>query len=329
MTFLKKINKTYLRNIIYTKKIMLLNELVLRVASRLGLGYIPFTLPVHMEVELSNKCNLACAMCPRPSMKRKVGTMSFEVFKKVMDQTRNSITLLWLHLFGEPLLTPELLLKAIDYSKKRGVKEVAASTNAMLLTGGIAKKLLTSKMDRLLICIDGATKKTHEALRKGSDYDVVVRNVKRFFELKKRLKNDSLTVVLQIIKLEVNKDEIEAYFEQWKTYDCEIHVKQCSDWSKQIEGRGVLLPFQQPEDYPVCQRPWMDLSILWDGRVSICCRDVNGIAIIGNINKDPLKKVWNSKKMRLIRKFIYEGKLENISICKNCDDWMVSDERLK
>lgn len=77
-------------------------------------------IPYAINVELTNKCNLHCRMCPRPRMKNlDVGDMDFELFKKIVDDMatfaneKTSFTLVGL---GEPLMYDKLF-DAIKYVK--------------------------------------------------------------------------------------------------------------------------------------------------------------------------------------------------------------------
>ena len=75
-----------------------------------------------------------------------------------------------------------------------------------------------------------------------------------------------------------------------------------------------------------CYFPWHEVSILWDGSIVPCCRDYNGDYILGNINKEPLKKIWNNKKAKSLRAEFINGKITN-KLCKNCKEanWELKD----
>ncbi len=68
-----------------------------------------------------------------------------------------------------------------------------------------------------------------------------------------------------------------------------------------------------------CYLPWHSVNILWDGRVVSCCRDYNGIYVLGDLKKDSLKKIWNGKPARALRKELASGNVKN-SLCAPCKE---------
>jgi sulfatase maturation enzyme AslB (radical SAM superfamily) len=68
---------------------------------------LPF--PEDVIVETFAYCNLRCIMCPYPNLQRSKGEMSFDVFKKIVDEMamENPCGRLWVAILGEPFLRPE------------------------------------------------------------------------------------------------------------------------------------------------------------------------------------------------------------------------------
>ena len=72
--------------------------------------------------------------------------------------------------------------------------------------------------------------------------------------------------------------------------------------------------------YP-CIRPWFSVTILWDGRVTLCCKEYDGKYILGDLSRgDTLKNVWNGKKIIALRKALIENKLSLEHPCTTCRD---------
>jgi hypothetical protein len=68
-----------------------------------------------------------------------------------------------------------------------------------------------------------------------------------------------------------------------------------------------------------CAKPFRELSIRWDGGVSICCEDWRGIFKVGNTNETPVSDLWHGKELDAVRRFLYSGMRSNISVCHGCD----------
>ena len=77
--------------------------------------------PRYLFCEVTNYCNLDCLQCARPSMKRSLGTMSYEVFIKIVDEVGPHVDIFDLNMWGEPLINPHIF-DMIEYAKKNGVK---------------------------------------------------------------------------------------------------------------------------------------------------------------------------------------------------------------
>ena len=65
--------------------------------------------------------------------------------------------------------------------------------------------------------------------------------------------------------------------------------------------------------------------LLFDGKVSICCRDYSGELIIGDIKDNSLDEIRKSKKLLSLQKAHTSRNLENYNLCKNC---FIIDDRI-
>ncbi len=100
-------------------------------------------------------------------------------------------------IFIEPLLHPQFQ-EMLRYSKKKGLR-VDFNTNANSLTEEKAKAILESGLDKIVFSVDGVSAATYEKVRRGGNYDRVLRNIKRFTHLKNTGKYDKPETGLQTI----------------------------------------------------------------------------------------------------------------------------------
>ena len=47
-----------------------------------------------------------------------------------------------------------------------------------------------------------------------------------------------------------------------------------------------------------CYRQWLTFTVLWDGRVSLCCADFDGREILGDLRTSTIEDVWNNDRYR-------------------------------
>lgn len=279
--------------------------------------------PEIFAIELTNYCNLRCVMCPRRLMKRKIGFMDFNLFKKIINQIKGYNDYVWLHDMGESLFHPQLEL-FINYCADNGIKPFL-STNATVLNGKNALKILNSKLDKLLLCLDGATQETYEKIRVNSNFDKVRNNILNFLKLKKKLGKSKPYSVIQIIQMNETEKEIETFKKQWDGLADEVLVKVFSTWAGQIEDIKKIskeehryYPFRK-ERYP-CSLLWRNLVVLWDGDVVPCCLDFDGKFVFGNLNEEKLDEIWNSEKIQKMRMEQINNNFDNL-LCRECLEW--------
>ncbi len=274
--------------------------------------------PNELNLEITNNCNLACIMCPRPNMKRRVGSMEYDLFKRIIDQVREHVDLVYIAGgLGEPTLHKRLG-EMITYARVAGVR-VGLSTNATLLNPGICQAIFDARPDLILLSLDGATKEIHEKIRVGSNFEETMSKVEYFLK-EKHLKNlKQLYTIVQMIYMSENKIEMDSFRKRWLSYKGinEIRMKKyihLQGASEYPENNSAVIKNQ----YKSCILPWRQISISWDGKAAICCRDLDYTEQIGDAAVHSIPEIWNSEKMVNYRKLIATGNKKKISICKNC-----------
>lgn len=273
--------------------------------------------PEVFNIELTNACPMNCIMCPRKYMKRKIGFMSFDLFKKIIDQLHGYTHAVWLHHFGESLLHPEID-KFINYAKQNKIK-TRLSINPVLLNKENINKI--QNLDYLHISLDGTNEQTYKKLRgKNADYNKAVQAIKEFL----KCENKPYTT-LAIIRMKETEKEIETFKEQWENSGIDnIEIKEFTTWDGSVKKIQSLASefseaYKKSLPYP-CIRPWHRLTILWDGRVVPCCYDYDGKFVLGDLNTQTIKEVWNSEKTLRLREQHILNDFNGNNLCKDCKE---------
>ena len=68
-----------------------------------------------------------------------------------------------------------------------------------------------------------------------------------------------------------------------------------------------------------CPGPWVTPSIGWDGKVTVCCKDITFKINMGNINDKKLKEIWHSEEMNELRIKHIKNELRDVFPCCVCD----------
>src|SRR5205814_2147465 len=64
---------------------------------------------------------------------------------------------------------------------------------------------------------------------------------------------------------------------------------------------GAGGPLDESMKHARCAKPFREISVRWDGSVSICCNDWRGVYKIGNVFKTPIKDLWQSPRFNAAR----------------------------
>ena len=272
--------------------------------------------PVEIILEITNNCNLDCIMCPRVNMKRAVSNMKLDLFKKIIDEVKDHAELVYLAGgLGEPTMHRNLGAM-IAYCKANNVR-VGLSTNATILTKKITDTILTNQPDLILLSLDGATKEIHEKIRVNSVFERTMGMVKYFLEEKQKRNLEKIYTIVQMIYMPANKSEAEEFKSKWQQFKSVNEVR----FKKFLYLQGAdYYPEPVKNDFSAnsCVLPWRQLSISHDGKVAICCRDLDFTTITGDVTENTIQEIWNSDQFRRYRELISSQKKDLIPICKSC-----------
>jgi MoaA/NifB/PqqE/SkfB family radical SAM enzyme len=265
-------------------------------------------LPEIVQIESTNICNAKCVFCPRDDMHRKQGIMSFDLFKKIVDECAElGITHVRVHNYGEPFVDRKLVEK-VRYAKQRGIAQVGMISNGSLINEEVARGMIEAGLDAINISVDASGKEVFESTRIGLKYDKVIANIERIVRIRAELGKRRPKLILSFVRQNNSADE-QAFIEHWRTIADKIHVTDLHNW-------GGTLNRESDVNYP-CYRPWLTFTVLWDGRVSLCCADFDGRTILGDMNASSIQDIWNAEPYRKVRREHLES--GGPDICRSCD----------
>ncbi|MEO5895887.1 MAG: radical SAM/SPASM domain-containing protein [Vicinamibacterales bacterium] len=265
-------------------------------------------LPEIVQIESTNICNAKCVFCPRDEMHRKQGIMSFDLFTKIVDEcVELGITHVRVHNYGEPFVDRKLVEK-IRYAKQKGIKEVGMISNGSLINEDVARGMIEAGLDAINISVDASGKEVFESTRLGLKYDKVIANIERIVRIRAESGEKRPKLILSFVRQNNSLDE-QAFIEHWRKIADKIHITDLHNW-------GGTLNQESDVTYP-CYRPWLTFTVLWDGRVSLCCADFDGHTILGNMNTSSIREVWNDEPYRAVRREHLES--GGPDVCRACD----------
>jgi len=284
-------------------------------------------MPVSIGAELTNNCNLHCPECSSGSgqMQRERGFMDIELFNKVMKELSPYLYYINLYFQGEPMLHPLFF----SFVRNSINTHTVVSTNGHFLSEDNSEKIVRSRLSKLIISLDGIDQDTYSAYRINGNVNTVIDGIKNVTDAKKRY-NSSLKIEIQFLVNRYNEHQIPKIRRLANRVKTSLILK-----SMQIidqKNIGSWLPLNgrfrrykmKNGEYVIknslpdrCARLWLNPVITWDGKVIPCCFDKNAEYVMGDLNHDSFREIWDGPKYRIFRKSILSGR-HMIDICRNC-----------
>jgi len=179
--------------------------------------------PLHLDIEITNVCNLLCPMCPRTLIiKNNIPLTPYFIDIRVFQLAvssgfGNGLCAVNLNAAGETLFHPDIV-RMVDYAKNMDVLDVMFHTNATLLTESLSYDLVSAGLDKLIVSFDSPVKEHYEKIRVGASYDQVLNNVRQFVEIRNRRNRKLPQVRINMVVMQENEGEIEQMIDLWRDY---------------------------------------------------------------------------------------------------------------
>jgi radical SAM protein with 4Fe4S-binding SPASM domain len=242
-------------------------------------------------------------------MLRSKGFIDEDLYKRVIDQASQlGFKKLDLRNFGEPILDKRLPRLA-SYAKSKGLDKIYIHTNGY----GISDKIVDSWGESGIVDVNISLspKKEFSKTRPGINVEKLFNDIEKVMTGNSQWKH---IISIDYIHTGDSTVEEEREFLEWikrigaqKRIDIQLH-----NWAS-----GDVKTHTQ------CHRLWSSVTVLFDGRVSLCCLDYEGKVTLGDVRTSTLEEILNSEEYRMVRRNHINGKF--LEICASCDMPTVKD----
>lgn len=292
---------------------------------------LPLATPISLFIDPSSLCNFRCKFCPTgdPFLIKKTGRkqqfLPLELFQKIIADVQEfpgKVKVLRLYKDGEPLLNPNFT-EFVRLAKASGKFErIETTTNGSKLSPEMNARLIAAGIDRIVISIEGVTSEAYKSFAGFKlDFDSFVRNVEDLYK-----RRGACLVHVKTVQENLREGEEEIFIRTFSPISDRVHIEYTvPSWpnfdipyvtQEEIQSRGAF--GQKVSDKRVCAYPFYSMAINADGSVSPCCVDWDRSLVLGNLNEQSLKEVWNGSAMQALRRAMFEGRRKDNPTCATC-----------
>lgn len=299
----------------------------------------PWNWPLHMQIELTNFCNLKCPVCPIGTceIKRIPRAMDTSLFEQLINEVGPYLLTASLWAWGEPLLHPQLV-DILRIAQKYPVITLLSTNGQNLDDRAIIHAIINAPPTYLIVAIDGLTDETHSKFRVGARLEPILSGVRRLAEIKRKERLEFPILHMRYMVMKHNEHEVPFVkdFAQENGFDLlTLRTLSIIDSSSNIH-QAFLPKAKELRAYRyeglnrirrgdfICQQPFWFPTVLADGTVVACEQDYNAQQSFGKLSMDmSFANLWFSSRSKIIRRMIRDAP-ESLSFCKNCpyaDRW--------
>lgn len=272
--------------------------------------------PKVIEIQFHNICNSNCLICPYKDMNYKKTYMDENLFNKFLNEIEDDKLIRIIpYLNNEPFLEKDYIDKVKRIREKFPNIEIEISTNVSMLDKDKIEQLVEIKLTELRLSVFGYSKDTYKKMMPGLNKDKVFENMNIISE---KFKNSKTIVsIVMIDDGTIDNEEFENMNKLAQNLDFKFERWGFLDRSKNVS-------YKKNDFYNnnVCgceqNRPVERMHILANGDVIFCCQDWSHSTVVGNIEKNTIKEVWNSDEYNNLRENLYKKDCDAPELCRNC-----------
>jgi len=276
---------------------------------------VPFY-PSWIQFETSTICNGGCITCGNKELQgfRDPVMDPFLVGKLIddMEAHREHISRIIPFVNGEPLLYPPLFDLLGRLSDRVGPGKVLLNTNASLLYGEQAEKILQAyvchAIENLDFSVDGMA--SYEKVRMGLKRDEIYANIEWFLlgvQDRSRI-NVHMTVTPE------NINDLHEFMDFWDVQGIHNSFMGC-------DGRNGSNAMTSPSPLPCARILWSNIYILSDSTFVPCCVDYLGKHPLGSLRAQSVSSVWHGPAYTNLRLNHLDIQKDRSPLCRDCTAW--------
>jgi radical SAM protein with 4Fe4S-binding SPASM domain len=271
--------------------------------------------PPCLQIEPASICNYRCLFCYQidGEFTKKdngmMGTMSFDLFKQIIDQAEGRCEAITLASRGEPLICPDFE-PMIKYASGKFLA-LKINTNAWFLDEKLCYAILEAGVNTVVFSADASSEPAYSRLRVNGKLGKVYANIKKFRDVREKYFPES-RVITRVSGVKVpSADSLEDMEKFWGELVDQVAFVNYNPWENSYEKPINSI------DFP-CSDLWRRMFVWWDGTVNPCDSDYKSKLKIGSVSENSISRLWNSESYSRLRSAHLEQKRGECSPCNKC-----------
>ena len=263
----------------------------------------------RVYVEITNICNMACSFCHGHSREhRRITEIEFS---RILQQLAGKTQYIYYHLMGEPLTHPELP-RFLAMAKAAGFRSVITSNGTLLHKTGEA--LLRAGVHKVNISLHSQEKEGNlpaylqqaaAFAELAGEYGTLVS-----FRLWNKGFDDGKNAIVESVLRKLLPGD---WTENSRGY--RIRDKLYIEWGERFAWPDAAA--EEVGERVFCYGMQDHFGILCDGTVVPCCLDSDGVIDLGNVFRQDLQEILDSRRAQAMVKG-FQCRTPSEDLCRRC-----------
>jgi radical SAM protein with 4Fe4S-binding SPASM domain len=295
----------------------------------------PLNMPLHLEVEFTNFCNLKCPVCPTgiKQQEREPVAMRADLFEQVWEETAPYLLTASLFGWGEPLLHPQIG-RMLEIAGRHDVVTLLSTNGMPLRTESVREALVEFPPSTLIVAIDGLTDETNSRYRVGAQLEPILDGVAKLAELRKKKATRYPVLQMRFLVMKHNEHELQRLEPFARQHGFELltlrslgifDIQNADNVQRNFVPENELLRAYSYEkgnrrrrDDFICTMPFWFPGVFAGGEVVSCDQDHSATHAFGKLDgTNSFRDIWFSNRAAEVRRTIRD-ECDSVGFCRNC-----------
>jgi hypothetical protein len=228
-----------------------------------------------------------------------------------------------MYLGGEPLLNKHHATMCRRVKEETQVSTVKFVTNATLLNEKWCGEIAAANVDGIHISVDGRSPEENDRIRVGASYETVRGNILMLAErLRQAGSRTRIMLANALFRRPGDPEKPETpEFLRRDFPGMKVTSGYSMVWPGMTAAQTTLDDLEVYQERPrkFCDHPFYDIGIRANGDVVLCCYDISGVQVMGNVMTDDLLALYRSEAYVQIRRAMLRHDGSAVPpVCQRC-----------